>query len=80
MNALITEGYDGFIRSEDGEWYETNAFRSNQIKSATENNGEFSEEDNDIRFSRSLSVATADMWVTPRARELWRLRAMYCMS
>lgn len=50
MNNLIEEGYDGFIQTEDGQWYETNAFFPNQIKSATENEGTFNPEDNDIRF------------------------------
>lgn len=30
MNKLIEQGYDGFIREEDGEIYEINAFNSNQ--------------------------------------------------
>lgn len=50
MNKLIEQGYDGFIREEDGEIYEINAFNSNQIKSATENSGEFNEDNNDIRY------------------------------
>lgn len=48
MQGLINEGFDGFIRTEDGEWYETNAFYPNQIKSATQNNGNFSKDDPNI--------------------------------
>ena len=50
MDNLISEGYDGFIRTEDGELDEINAFYPNQIKSATENNGDFDPDKNDIRF------------------------------
>ncbi len=41
MNTLINEGYDGFIREEDGVIYEANAFYPNQIKSATDNVGSY---------------------------------------
>lgn len=50
MNKLIEQRYDDFIREEDGEIYEINAFNSNQIKSTTENSGEFNEENDDIRY------------------------------
>lgn len=45
------QGYDGFIAEavNGATWYV--AFEPNQIKSATENNGEFSRENDDIRFS-----------------------------
>ena len=43
---LVSVGYDG-VNNEDQEFV---AFEANQIKSATENNGEFSAENNDIRF------------------------------
>lgn len=43
---LVSVGYDG-VNNEDQEFI---AFEANQIKSATENNGEFSAENNDIRF------------------------------
>ena len=51
MERLIAEGYDGIIRTEDGKPYEYIVFRPEQIKSATENNGDFSGEKRDIRFS-----------------------------
>lgn len=47
---LQNEGFDGVIRVEDGEVWEYIAFEPNQIKSATENEGTFSEEEDDIRF------------------------------
>lgn len=49
---LIDEGYDGVYYDGDlnGECV---AFSPNQIKSATDNNGDFSEENDDIRFSFS---------------------------
>ena len=45
------QGYDGFIAEavNGATWYV--AFEPSQIKSATENNGEFSRENDDIRFS-----------------------------
>ena len=46
---LQSEGFDGVIREEDGQIWEYIAFEPNQIKSATENNGEYSENE-DIRF------------------------------
>lgn len=50
--GLIDEGYDGvyFDANLNGEWV---AFNPNQIKSATDNDGSFSEENDDIRFSIS---------------------------
>ena len=47
---LIDDGYDGvyFDGNLNGEYV---AFSPNQIKSATDNNGEFSEENDDIRFA-----------------------------
>lgn len=50
--GLIDEGYDGvyFDANLNGEWV---AFDPNQIKSATNNNGDFSDENDDIRFSIS---------------------------
>jgi len=49
---LEEEGYDGVFYNGDlnEEWV---AFRPDQIKSATENNGDFSRENPDIRFSVS---------------------------
>lgn len=51
MNHYIEQGYDGFIREYDGIVDEINAFFPNQIKSAEENNGDYSRSDNDIRHS-----------------------------
>ena len=49
---LINDGYDGvyFDGNLNGEYV---AFSPNQIKSATDNDGDFSEENDDIRFSIS---------------------------
>lgn len=48
-NEIIRRGYDSiFIREDADNIWLTD---SNQIKSATENNGEFSRENDDIRFS-----------------------------
>lgn len=52
MEALKAQGYDGFIRTdEDGNIREYGVFDSNQVKSATENNGDFDPNNPDIRFS-----------------------------
>ena len=51
MNALMKQGYDGFIRDDDGVVYEINAFRPEQIKSATDNVGTFNPANPDIRLS-----------------------------
>ncbi|MBN6067395.1 hypothetical protein HYE54_00995 [Aggregatibacter actinomycetemcomitans] len=50
-------GFDGIIIKKDNEYGGTSyvAFDSNQIKSATDNNGDFSSENDDIRFSRKSS-------------------------
>ena len=50
MNALIAQGYDGFIREYDGELDEINAFFPTQIKSADENVGTFDGSNPDIRY------------------------------
>ena len=50
MNYYIEQGYDGFIREDDGEVYEINAFFNNQIKSADDNIGTFDPTDADIRY------------------------------
>ncbi len=50
MNALIAQGYDGFIREYDGELDEINAFFPTQIKSAEENVGTFDGRNPDIRY------------------------------
>lgn len=56
------EGYDGVIVFENTRGNEVLiaeelvAFDSNQIKSATDNNGEFSSENEDIRYSRKQSA------------------------
>lgn len=51
---LEDEGYDGLIIHKDNEFGGSSfvAFDSNQIKSATDNTGAFSKENDDIRFSR----------------------------
>lgn len=54
---LEDEGYDGLIIHKDNEFGGSSfvAFDSNQIKSATDNTGAFSKENDDIRFSRKGS-------------------------
>ena len=55
---LQNEGFDGVIRMEGEEVDEYIAFSPNQIKSATENTGEFSTEDKDIRYRVMSDVNT----------------------
>ena len=50
MEALIAQGYDGVIRTENGVPYEYIAFRPEQIKSADENVGTFDDGNPDIRY------------------------------
>ena len=56
-DALDANGYDGVINA-GVENNELVALRPNQIKSATDNTGEFSAEDNDIRFRTRYDVNT----------------------
>lgn len=48
-DLLKEKGYDGVFQSKNGD--EVVVFEPNQIKSATDNNGEFSRENPDIRYS-----------------------------
>lgn len=50
-NVILDAGFDG-VKSRFGHSYEYIVFKSNQIKSATDNTGVFSKENDDIRFSR----------------------------
>lgn len=50
-NVILDAGFDG-VKSKFGHSYEYIVFKSNQIKSATDNTGTFSKENDDIRFSR----------------------------
>ena len=50
-NVILDAGFDG-VKSKFGRSYEYIVFKSNQIKSATDNTGAFSKENDDIRFSR----------------------------
>lgn len=50
-NVILDAGFDG-VKSRFGHSYEYIVFKSNQIKSATDNTGAFSKENDDIRFSR----------------------------
>ncbi len=54
-SALVANGYDGVINA-GAENNEIVALEPNQIKSATDNTGEFSEENDDIRFRTSLEL------------------------
>lgn len=49
-NALKKNGNDGIIVQDDGDGIEYVAFYPNQIKSATDNIGTFSSQDEDIRY------------------------------
>ncbi len=79
---LEEEGYDGVYYNGDlnEEWV---AFRPEQIKSATDNNGEFSRENPDIRFSLNklrsgkdvAADVSADVELDSDATELQRLAA-----
>lgn len=60
MESLMRQGYDGVIRTEDGVPYEYIVFRPEQIKSATENNGDFSRENGDIRLRLRGEHETGD--------------------
>ncbi|MCF0210236.1 MAG: hypothetical protein HUK18_02805, partial [Bacteroidales bacterium] len=60
MDYMIKQGYDGIINTEENEPYEYLAFYPNQIKSATNNTGEFSTED-DIEFSIGGNSAGAEL-------------------
>lgn len=77
---IKNEGIDGFIvpgkdkaSGKDGIAYVV--FEPNQIKSATNNNGDFSSENSDIRFSRTNTVQSAlDLSQTGKAESepsLW---------
>ena len=59
-NELEDDGYDGLVIHKDNEFGGSSfvAFDSNQIKSATDNAGTFSKENDDIRFSRSAKSYT----------------------
>lgn len=50
-NVILDAGFDG-VKLRFGHSYEYIVFKSNQIKSATDNTGAFSKDNDDIRFSR----------------------------
>jgi hypothetical protein len=57
--GLDKKGYDGIKILDDSDRYQELAvFNPNQIKSATENNGDFSLSNNNIKFSRSTPSNT----------------------
>lgn len=59
----IKDGYDGVV-IDDEEFGGTSyvAFNANQIKSAENNNGDFSADNNDIRFSLKSMMAKPEGW------------------
>ena len=65
---LQNEGFDGVIRMEGEDVWEYVAFSPNQIKSATENNGEFSEKE-DIRFSTRQPNQSAESFFKQTMRD-----------
>lgn len=73
-NVILDAGFDG-VKSKFGHSYEYIIFKSNQIKSATDNTGTFSKENDDIRFSRANTVQSAlDLSQTAKAESepsLW---------
>ena len=81
QDALKELGYDGVIGrfdSGDGMVDQIVAFRPEQIKSATENNGEFSRENPDVRFSLSEELENYQ----PRGSQLEQnqLNALFRMA
>ena len=69
LNWVADNGYDGVILSDSirdaGESVSYAVFNPNQIKSATDNTGAFSKENDDIRFSRKAkSEYQRDLMVT----------------
>lgn len=69
LNWVADNGYDGVILSDSirdaGESISYAVFNPNQIKSATDNTGAFSKENDDIRFSRKAeSEYQRDLMVT----------------
>lgn len=73
-NSLLAQGYDGAIRQyAEDEPAEYIAFNSNQIKSATDNNGDFSTEDDSILHS----LAENKHWQTMDANTQRRIEADY---
>ncbi len=80
-NMLETEGYDGVVYS---NWYEGNtgssknfsyvALEPNQIKSATDNSGEFSSDNNDIRYSVTPEEESSDVRYSQAGRVDYTVR------
>lgn len=69
-SILKDAGYDGILYPNRQEIV---AFDSNQIKSATDNTGAFSKENNDIRFSRAQSRSKAESLEKLREAETIRI-------
>lgn len=61
--AVKAKGYDGVFQSAVGD--EAVAFEPNQIKSATDNTGEFSRENDDIRFRVEFTPSEIASMETP---------------
>ena len=79
---LQNEGFDGVIREEGGEIWEYVAFNPNQIKSATDNTGEYSE-DEDIRFktrTKPAPIKTQPVYKLMRLGADGRLYPLYIDS
>ncbi len=55
IEAAKANGFDGIVVKKDGRFI---AFRPEQIKSATGNNGQFSTKNSDTRFSRPRALST----------------------
>lgn len=71
VDRLKEDGYDGIVVRKDEEMGGTSyvAFEPNQIKSATDNNGEFSQESDNIRFRQGERAARELAEVNERFNE-----------
>lgn len=72
LDALKSKGYDGTIVEEAGTETEYAVFSPNQIKSATDNNGSFDENNDDIRFS--ISNASNDIFYSNAERAVENIK------
>uniref|UniRef100_UPI0040571F8D ADP-ribosyltransferase-containing protein n=1 Tax=Alistipes sp. TaxID=1872444 RepID=UPI0040571F8D len=69
-DELIGSGYDGVVITYGRATDEYVAFEPNQIKSATENDGRFSDEENDIRYRRG----SGDIFYSNAEEAVWAIR------
>ena len=73
FNTMLRDaGYDGVVYKKGNTFTEISLQRANQVKSATENSGAFSTENNDIRYSISSEENQGDLF--QREVGSWRKR------